>query len=163
MKVTAPIFLVLILALSTATSAQLWQSQETPSPESFPPDIAAPSSSPDVQKASKQLTAEEAKSAIEEKLRTERRLPGENINVHVTEHAVVLSGSVPTEKDDAVARRIAESYAGERQVEDNLMIDSGATVTPGKLETPPMNTPPDNRGEPKTQPHSEDNLQLLTW
>lgn len=64
----------------------------------------------------------EAKTAIEEKLKTEPCLESKDIQVTLTEKSVKLSGSVPTPDDHDKAVRIAKLYAGDREVEDQLTI-----------------------------------------
>jgi osmotically-inducible protein OsmY len=64
------------------------------------------------------------------------------VNVTITSDKIVLSGSVPTGKDRQTAKRIAESYAGSRQVEDNL------TVT-GMGEQKQEENPPDAQQPPR--------------
>ena len=58
----------------------------------------------------------EAKTAMEEKLKTEPGLESKKIQVRLAEKSVKLSGSVPT-PDDRV-KAIAKLYAGDREVED---------------------------------------------
>jgi osmotically-inducible protein OsmY len=64
----------------------------------------------------------EAKTAIEEKLKTEPGLESKDIQVTLTEKSVKLSGSVTTPDDRDKAVRIAKLYAGDREVEDQLTI-----------------------------------------
>ncbi len=64
----------------------------------------------------------EAKTAIEEKLKTEPGLESKDIQVTLTEKSVKLAGSVPTPDDRDKAVRIAKLYAGDREVEDQLTI-----------------------------------------
>jgi lipid-binding SYLF domain-containing protein len=70
------------------------------------------------------LTASEAKGQIEEKLRTEPGLDSKQVRVSLTDKTVELSGSVATSNDRQKAIRIAQSFAGDRQVEDHLTIQS---------------------------------------
>src|SRR5437868_5642481 len=117
--------LAVLLLCASSTLAQFPPSQAPPpyiNPKTFPPDIAAPTSAPTPEKTSRPLTADAVKRAVETGLRKQAGLASGNIKVNVTEHAVVLYGSVPADKDDIAARRIAEYYAGERHVEDNLQI-----------------------------------------
>ncbi|HYL12692.1 MAG TPA: YSC84-related protein [Terriglobales bacterium] len=69
------------------------------------------------------LTPAEAKSQIEEKLRTQPGLYSKDIRVTLRADAVELSGSVPSERDRSLADRIAQSYAGDRQVQDHLNVN----------------------------------------
>ena len=95
-------------------------------PSTLPPDTAAP---PPSQNAGKQkpqpgVSSDEARSEIQQKLQAERGLSSRNINVEVMKDAIVLSGSVPTENDRAVAQRIAQSYAGDKRVENRVVIST---------------------------------------
>jgi BON domain len=115
----------LLLALSLAAFAQNPQPQWVPPdimPKGFPPDIAAPASEPNWAKSPRHLTSKTVKSAIANDLRRHKEIASGNINVNVTDDAVVLYGSVPSIQDDTAAKWIAESHAGERRVEDNLQI-----------------------------------------
>jgi osmotically-inducible protein OsmY len=66
------------------------------------------------------LSSREVKGAIEEKLKSEPGLEGQDIQVTLTADAVKLSGSVVTAEDRDKAVRIARSYAGDREVQDHL-------------------------------------------
>ncbi|HKN32730.1 MAG TPA: YSC84-related protein [Terriglobales bacterium] len=68
------------------------------------------------------LTPSEAKRPIEEKLRTQPGLYSKDIHVTLRAGAVELYGSVPSLRDRLLADRIAESYAGNRQVQDHLNV-----------------------------------------
>ena len=60
---------------------------------------------------------------IAAKLSTEPGLTASNVVVNVTDDAVQLSGSVPTQNDKDTVRKIAASYAGTRRiVDDNLVV-----------------------------------------
>lgn len=73
--------------------------------------------------AERSLTPAEAKSQIEEKLRTQPGLYSKDIRVTLRTDAVELSGSVPSERDRFLADRIAQSYAGDRRVQDHLNVN----------------------------------------
>lgn len=66
------------------------------------------------------LSPTEAKSAIEEKLKSEPGMESKDIQVTLTAGAVTLSGSVISTDDRDKAVRIAKSYAGDREVQDHL-------------------------------------------
>jgi SH3 domain-containing YSC84-like protein 1 len=70
------------------------------------------------------LNSKEAKGAIEEKLKSEPGLESKDIQVTLTPEAVKLSGSVVSTDDRDKAVRIARSYAGDRQVQDHLTIQT---------------------------------------
>ena len=72
------------------------------------------------------LSPREAKGAIEEKLKSEPEpgLESRDIQVTLTADAVKLSGSVVSADDRDKAVRIARSYAGDREVQDRLTIQT---------------------------------------
>lgn len=70
------------------------------------------------------LSSAEAKGAIEEKLKSEPGLESKDIQVTLTADAVELSGSVINANDRDKAVRIARSYAGDREVQDHLTIQT---------------------------------------
>ncbi len=70
----------------------------------------------------KMLTSSEAQNAIVEKLKTEPGLNSTNVDVALTAGTVKLSGSVPSEGDRDKVVRIAKSYAGSREVQDQLAV-----------------------------------------
>lgn len=70
------------------------------------------------------LSSREAKGAIEEKLKSEPGLASKDIQVTLTADAVKLSGSVVSADDRDKAVRIARSYAGDREVQDHLTIQT---------------------------------------
>jgi SH3 domain-containing YSC84-like protein 1 len=81
----------------------------------------------DVEKTGAQnetLSSTEAKGAIEEKLKSEPGLESKDIQVTLTAEVVKLSGSVVSVEDRDKAVRIAKSYAGDREVQDHLTIQT---------------------------------------
>ena len=70
------------------------------------------------------LSSAEAKGAIEDKLKSEPGLESKDIQVTLTAEAVNLSGSVVSTEDRGKAVRIATSYAGNREVQDHLTIQT---------------------------------------
>ena len=70
------------------------------------------------------LTSDEAQNAIVQKLKTEPGLNSTNVDVALTAGTVKLSGSVPSEEDRDKVVRIARSYAGNREIQDQLAIES---------------------------------------
>lgn len=75
-------------------------------------------------KQNETLSSAEAKGAIEEKLKSEPGLESKDIQVTLTADAVELSGSVINSNDRDKAMRIARSYAGDREVQDHLTIQT---------------------------------------
>jgi SH3 domain-containing YSC84-like protein 1 len=70
------------------------------------------------------LSSSEAKGAIEEKLKSEPGLESKDIQVTLSADAVKLSGSVVNTDDRDRAVRIARLYAGDREVQDHLTIQT---------------------------------------
>ena len=72
------------------------------------------------------------KGQLESAYQAEPTLTGSNIQVNVTDASVELTGSVPTGKEKVTAKRIAQSYAGNRKVIDKMTVSGrgGATATP---------------------------------
>jgi len=70
------------------------------------------------------LRSKEAKGVIEAKLKSEPGLESKDIQVTLTADAVKLSGSVVSADDRDKAVRIARSYAGDREVQDHLTIQT---------------------------------------
>jgi SH3 domain-containing YSC84-like protein 1 len=70
------------------------------------------------------LSATEAKDVIEEKLKSEPGLESKDIEVTVSANGVKLSGSVVSVDDRDKAVRIAKSYAGDREVQDHLTLQT---------------------------------------
>jgi len=70
------------------------------------------------------LSSAEAKGSIEEKLKSEPGLESKDIQVTLSTEAVNLSGSVVSTDDRDKAVRIAKSYAGDREVQDHLTIQT---------------------------------------
>ena len=69
-------------------------------------------------------SSSEAKGAIEEKLKSEPGLESKDIQVTLTRDTVRLSGSVVNTDDRDKALRIAKAYAGDREVQDHLTIQT---------------------------------------
>ena len=59
-------------------------------------------------------------SRIEERLRTEKRLSEDEISTEVDDNSVVLKGSVANIDQHDLAVRIAQRYAGNREIVDRL-------------------------------------------
>jgi lipid-binding SYLF domain-containing protein len=70
------------------------------------------------------MTSSETQATIEEKLKSEPGLESKDIQVVATAGEVRLSGSVPSSDDRDKAMRVAKSYAGQREVQDQLTIQT---------------------------------------
>ena len=80
----------------------------------IPPDTRAPVPS--------QPSTAELQQEMQHKLETEPLLEHLPLHAMVTDESVVLTGMVDTEQQHKLALRIAESYAGERQIIDKIRI-----------------------------------------
>jgi SH3 domain-containing YSC84-like protein 1 len=74
--------------------------------------------------SARMLTSAEAQSAIQDKLKSEPGLDSSKVSVVVTADTVKLSGSVRSPDDQVKVVRIVKSYAGDRDVQDQLSIES---------------------------------------
>jgi hypothetical protein len=99
-------------------------------------------------------------SQIQGAIQNEPTLSGSNVNVNVTDTNIELSGTVPTGKEKQTAKRIAQSYAGNRKVVDRLTVTgrgNGANVNPsgaaGSSSSTPMSEQnPATGANPATNP-----------
>jgi BON domain len=76
------------------------------------------------------------KGQLDQAYQSEPSLSGSNIQVEVTDTAIQLSGSVPTAKEKTTAKRIAQSYSGNRKVVEKLAV-TGRTNSTGAPANPP--------------------------
>jgi BON domain len=77
------------------------------------------------------------KGQLDQAYQSEPSLSGSSIQVQVTDTAVQLSGTVPTGKEKTTAKRIAQSYAGNRKVVEKLTVNGR-----GNPSTQPSQTTP---------------------
>lgn len=133
--------LVFVLALSLAyASAQTGSSSSVPtqSQHPTPKDPTPPSSTgtlgsnpsttpPDQPNAQGANTAStgDLQAQIQNALKNEPTLANDNINVSVTDNEIDLSGTVANGKAKLTAKRIAQSYAGNRKVKEHLTVSGG--------------------------------------
>jgi len=68
------------------------------------------------------LSTAQVQQQIEQGLYSEPALANTNVSVKADESAVVLTGTVDSEKQHDLAVRIAQSFAGDRQVVDKITI-----------------------------------------
>lgn len=76
------------------------------------------------------MSNDQLKAQIENALHNEPTLANGNVAVTVTDSNIDLSGSVPTSNDKQTAERIAQSYAGNRQLSDHLSVGSSSGMSP---------------------------------
>ena len=87
--------------------------EQNPS-QPMPPDTTAP--------PLEAPPSAEIQTQIQNKLATEPLLTSTSVAASVDDKSVVLSGSVENEQQHDLARRIAESYAGNRRIVDKIQI-----------------------------------------
>lgn len=90
-------------------------------------------------------------SQIQNALKNEPTLSNDSINVAVTDDAIDLTGSVATGKEKQTAKRIVQSYAGNRKVTDHLTVSGKGQdnmSTPSSTTNPSTN--PDDTKKPPT-------------
>jgi osmotically-inducible protein OsmY len=87
-------------------------------------------------------SSDQLKGQIETSLKNEPTLANANITANVTDDQVELSGSVPSGKEKRTARRIAQSYAGNRKVVDHLTTGGKSSDMSNPSSAKPSTTPP---------------------
>ena len=76
---------------------------------------------------------------IQQALQNETTLSNDKVGVNVTDTEIELTGNVATNKDKQTAKRIAQSYAGNRKVVDHLKItgkSKGSSDSTGSPQPP---------------------------
>ena len=68
----------------------------------------------------------------------------------VTDDAIDLSGTVATGKEKQTAKRIAQSYAGNRKVKDHITVSGKGqeNMNPSDKGTNPSTNPDENNSKP---------------
>jgi hypothetical protein len=111
-------------------------------------------------------SSDQVRNDIQTAFRNEPTLTSSNVSVNVTDDTIELNGSAPSSKDRDEAKRIAQSFAGNRRVVDNLKVGGGADQSSsgnvgaptGSSSTtgtnPPSSTTPPNAGS-STSPNPE--------
>ncbi|HEV2963488.1 MAG TPA: BON domain-containing protein [Candidatus Angelobacter sp.] len=84
---------------------------------------------------------------IQNALQKEPTLSNDNITVSVTDDTIELNGTVASGKEKQTAKRIAQSYAGNRKVKEHLTV-SGQGASDNKSPDHNMTTPPNNPSAP---------------
>jgi hypothetical protein len=77
------------------------------------------------------------KGQLDQAYQSEPSLSGSTIQVDVSDTTIQLTGSVPTGKEKTTAKRIAQSYAGNRKVVEKLTV----TGKSNSNAAPPANPP----------------------
>ncbi len=109
-------------------------------------------------------SVDQVKSDIKTAFSNEPTLSSSNITVDATSDTITLSGSAPSEKDRDEARRIAQSFAGNRKVVDNISVSGGAGAgTSSDMNTnPSSNTGSSPNSTTGTTPNSNPDASTTT-
>ena len=94
-------------------------------PPTFPEDRAPRQQMPPDQEAPPQgqgLSTPEVQQRIQQGLNSEPMLRNSNVGVHVDENSVILTGTVDSEQQHDLALLIAQSYAGDRKIVDQIKV-----------------------------------------
>jgi BON domain len=89
------------------------EGRQTPRTQ-MPPDTEAP--------PPQSMSTQQVEQQIAQRFSSEPELSKSNIDAKVDDNAVVLTGSVDTETQHALALRIARSYAGGRRIVDKVKV-----------------------------------------
>lgn len=125
----------------------------TPSPTETPSSNPSPTppDEPSAQGANTTSTGD-LQAQIQNALKNEPTLTNDNINVSVTDNEIDLSGTVANGKAKLTAKRIAQSYAGNRKVKEHLTVSGGQdnVSTPARnSENPASNGKPSGNKPPQ--------------
>jgi len=82
--------------------------------EAMPPDTKAP--------ASPELPNSEVEQKIQHTMADMPELSSSNVKVSVTDDAISLTGTVDSQQQHDLALRVAQSYAGDRSIDDKVQI-----------------------------------------
>jgi Flp pilus assembly secretin CpaC len=80
------------------------------------------------------------KNDIQTAFRNEPTLTSSGVTVDVSSDTITLNGSVPSQKDRDEAKRIAQSFAGNRKVVDNVKVSGMGSSSPDLSSTPNSST-----------------------
>jgi|SRR5579859_5902088 len=139
---------------SSQTNPNGSMTQTPASPEQAPSSQQAPG-------ATAAAAGGDIQMQIQNALQKEPTLSNDNLTVSVTDDAIELNGTVASSKEKQTAKRIAQSYAGNRKVKEHLTVsgqgsdnknpDSNTTNPPSST---PSTMPPDqNSNRPPSGSH----------
>jgi len=121
------IFLASIFLLATMGFAQQGPMDPTQStPPTFP---GTPKEQMPPDQEGRPLSTVEVQQQIEQGLTSEPELANADVKVKTTETSVTLYGTVDTERQHQIALRVAQSYAGDRKIVDNISLRSQGNDT----------------------------------
>ncbi len=110
------------VAAQTSSSSSASQSATAPDPQTVTHYGATPASDPAIPANSGQQTNSALQSRISDALHNEPTLASSSVAVDVSDKTIDLSGTVGSSKDKLTAERIAESFDGNRQVNDKIVV-----------------------------------------
>jgi BON domain len=90
-------------------------------------------------------------SQIQNALKNEPTLVNDNFTVAVSDDEIDLSGTVATAKEKLTAKRIVQSYAGNRKVKDHLTVSGHSqenVANPTRNTENPAGNPDQNKNNP---------------
>lgn len=99
---------------------------------------------------------------IDAALKKEPTLANSSVNVVVNDSSIQLSGSVVTGKEKQTAKRIAQSFAGNRRVDDRITVTgrgSSSTTSPDSSVSPSGTSTPTTPEQKETTPRSNPQTQ----
>jgi hyperosmotically inducible periplasmic protein len=95
-------------------------------------------------------SSDQVKKDIQTAFTNEPTLSSSNVTVDATADTITLSGSAPSEKDRDEARRIAQSFAGNRKIVDNISVSGGAGAGMGSSPTSNVNPSSNSSSTPNS-------------
>ena len=115
-----------VALLLTTLSFSQQQAEPPPAspPYNTPPTFPEAPQMPPDQKAPppRALSTTEVEQQIQDHFNAEPALANSNVGIKADESSVVLTGTVNSDVQHALALRIAQSYAGDRQVVDKIKL-----------------------------------------
>jgi len=115
-------------ALALALTGTVFPRQQSPPPSGTPPAVSQErtwerqTAREQAAQSSEELTTSDVQQIIHDDLSSEPALAGTSVSVQTDDRAIVLTGSVGSEKEHEAALRIAQSLTGGRQIVDKIKI-----------------------------------------
>jgi Flp pilus assembly secretin CpaC len=117
--------IALLASALLLTSLSFAQQQGQPPPNSTPPTFPredTPQKKMPRDQEAQPLSTTQVQEQIQQGLNSEPALANTKVSVKTSEDSVVLGGTVDSERQHKLALRIAQSYAGDRKIVDNIKI-----------------------------------------
>lgn len=141
---------------SVQTPSQQPTSKDPTTPSSTGTPGSLPSSTAPDQPATQganTVSSSDLQAQLQNALKNEPTLANDNINVSVTDTEIDLSGAVANGKAKLTAKRIAQSYAGNRKVKEHLTVGGQDNVSnPVHNHENPASNPDSNTKPPGNKP-----------